>query len=362
MQRTDFKARTRFRRLQASRWARRFAQREKKRQRRRECDPMGGKYHRIIAPKHFGLTEPRQRRETLVFVRVLRSAILDRRRPVKIDFRNTKKMFSCGTLLFLAELDRMLRRTKGLVPVRCVFPKDKIVEQVLHQVGILKLLRSRSRISVEEFDATVKHWHFATGANTDATGIDPMLTDFEGMLTPALNKSIFKGITEAMTNSVNHAYIEPRMPNSGVMEEPRWWLFSQELDGELSVVFCDLGIGIPRSLPRLEGSQPGWLMGLRSYLADMKEKLNINRPEPALIKAAIEIGQTRTNLAHRGKGLKQVINTIKQSSGKGEVEIHSNSGFYAFSPSAIIQEKLVQHSDSIMGTLIQWRVPIEQES
>lgn len=256
----------------------------------------------------------------------------------------------------------MLRRTKGLVPVSCVFPKDKIVEQVLHQVGILKLLRSRSRISVEEFDATVKHWHFATGVNTDASGIDSMLTDFEGMLTPALNTSIYKGITEAMTNSVNHAYIEPRVPKSGVVEEPRWWLFSQELDGELSVVFCDLGIGISRSLPRAEGSQSNWLPLLSDYMIHLKEKFGINKPEAALIKAAIEIGQTRTNLSHRGKGLKQVIDTIEQSSGKGEVEIHSNSGFYAFTPLAIIREKLVQHSDSINGTLIQWRVPIEQES
>ncbi|MFH4324940.1 hypothetical protein WAJ71_20585, partial [Acinetobacter baumannii] len=85
----------------------------------------------------------------------------------------------------------------------------------------------------------------------------------------------------------------------------KWWLFTKEVDGILTVCICDLGVGIPRSLKENSPHvNPGWFENMRNYVKELRKKYN---EDSALIKAAIEIGKTRTNLPNRGKGLSQII-------------------------------------------------------
>ncbi|BAK76764.1 hypothetical protein NH8B_1949 [Pseudogulbenkiania sp. NH8B] len=218
----------------------------------------------------------------------------------------------------------------------------------------MKLFGRRRRLDESGFDKSVKHWQFATGSCADATEFDSVLGDFEGKITTQLSRSIYKGVTEAMTNSAHHAYEDSRNDGTGIVDEKRWWMFSQEMDGELYVVFCDLGIGIPRSLSRDVNVSAGW----RPALAAFMDRFKAHQRQPTLIKAAIEIGRTRTNKPNRGLGLPQIVETVDKS-GKGRVIIHSNAGAYFRSPGGKANEILIQYNQSIMGTLIQWSVPIE---
>ncbi len=217
------------------------------------------------------------------------------------------------------------------------------------------LIGAKSDLKESDFDHTVRHWRFATSVQANAADFDKVLTECEGKITPALSKSIYRGVTEAMTNCAHHAYIEPRDDGTHLNDDPRWWMFSQELDGRLYVAFCDLGMGIPRSLPRIDGTAPGWMEVLNKYLNPFKRE----QQEAALIKAAIEIGRSRTRQAHRGLGLQQIIEAVNLTTGSN-VHIFSNKGSYELAPNRLIKERLVQFNDSIMGTLIQWSMPIQE--
>ncbi|KGB99988.1 hypothetical protein DM43_3861 [Burkholderia cepacia] len=49
-------------------------------------------------------------------------------------------MYADGTLLFVAELRRLIRETKGAVEVNCDVPANDKIAQVLKQVGVFELL------------------------------------------------------------------------------------------------------------------------------------------------------------------------------------------------------------------------------
>lgn len=339
--------------LTRTRFERRQSEVAKRRARRRALHVETAECFNLEAPAVFSAFNTAERRALLRFLTALRRRIVDVRKPVRIDFRRTQKMISCGAVLFIAELDRCLRLTRGSVKVSYCAPKDRIVAQVIQQVGISSLLGRPQRLR-DDFDKTVRHWRYATGVHADATDFDRVLESYEGRMAAALSKSIFKGVTEAMTNCAHHAYVAPRIDGCPAWREKRWWMLSQEVDGELSVAFCDLGMGIPRSLPsRLPNVSRDWFDRLAGFLAN-----HVGRPqESAMVKAAIEIGCTRTNAEHRGLGLIQIVETARQLPGSS-VLILSNAGGYLLQPDRRTEEVLLKYNDSILGTLIQWKMPI----
>lgn len=309
----------------------------------------------IVAPEFFSLGVPQHRLAVLAFLRFLRQEIAAGR-SVYIDFRQTRRMFSDGTLLFLAELSRLFRALERRPVVRCNYPKDRIVEQVLQQVGIFDMIGKLPRVDSSEFAETVKFWKFATGTQAIGEEFEPVLQKYDGIIESRLALTMYKGVTEAMTNASNHAYIAER--GDGLpfeQEERRWWMFSQEREGRLYVSLCDLGIGIPNSLPRTRWKDwtPESISKFVSDVAGGSKPSN----DCVMIKAAIELGRTRTELAYRGRGLQQLRDVI-DAAGGGDLTIHSNRGLYRYNPSNALIETINDFSDSIMGTLILWNVPI----
>jgi hypothetical protein len=93
----------------------------------------------------------------------------------------------------------------------------------------------------------------------------------------------------------------------------------QELEGHLHVVVCDLGVGISTPCPEMSKlNQASWLGLETSFLTSSPTS------EAATIKAAVEIGRTRTQLHNRGKGLKQIVDTIVTAGDTANMVIYSN--------------------------------------
>ncbi|MDR5647936.1 hypothetical protein, partial [Burkholderia cenocepacia] len=159
----------------------------------------------------------------------------------------------------------------------------------------------------------------------------------------ALTTQLYKGITEAMTNVVNHAYIEPRRDGLPEQADPEWWMFSREMDGTLGIVFCDLGAGIPVTLPVKKPS-----------LWDTIVRLG-NASDAHVIAHAIQDSISRTRASHRGKGLGQIVKAI-DSVPRSEVLVLSNRGGFRRRNGTT---NLMHYRDSIMGTMIMWRVPLD---
>lgn len=125
-------------------------------------------------------------------------------------------------------------------------------------------------------------------------------------------------------------------------------MFSQARTGYLTVVFCDLGIGIPNTLPLKKPSLYERIVSLGRAGSD-----------GACIEDAIEDSRTRTHLPERGRGLGNIVNVVSKLKG-GIVMVLSNHGFYLSRNGT--SPKTYDLKDSILGTLIYWRVPLVGES
>lgn len=299
----------------------------------------------IRAPDAISLESDKHRHELLSFLERLRSRVIKEGKPTVINLLNTERMVAAGSLLFMAELYRVCELAKSKMMVRCIPPRDVKVNQVLKQIGVYELLGYTKKIEPSFKD--VVHWRYACGHKVEGEKYENILGSYDGKVAESLLGSLFRGITEAMTNCHHHAYIKPRP--DGLEDQPdlkRWWMFSQEQGGMLTVVFCDLGVGIPETLPIRKPAAWKKLISLGTAGSDA-----------SVIKQAIDDSITRTRKHYRGKGLKQLLEAARENDGL--LRIFSNRGCYTFRG---VKESTRDFSESIMGTLILWKVRIRQES
>lgn len=168
------------------------------------------------------------------------------------------------------------------------------------------------------------------------------------MIPETLASGLYLGITEAMTNCHHHAYIEKRNDGLNLDDiQKNWWMFSQEKDGFLHVVFGDLGIGIPVSLPI---KKPGWW-------GSIQKNFGMTPSDGTVIAEAIAQSRSRTGKSYRGKGLKQLVEAI-ESIDNARLVIYSNKGVYTYMKG---HPATFNFRDSIYGTVVYWSVPVEQE-
>jgi hypothetical protein len=200
------------------------------------------------------------------------------------------------------------------------------------------------RRKVETTHDDVIHWRSATGHEVIGEKFDEVLGYYDGQITEVLSKNLYLGFTEAMTNCHHHAYIGTRPDGLNIAAEQKdWWMFSQERDGWLSVVFCDLGIGIPGTLP------------IKKPTLWQRIELFGSKLDAHAIQEAIGESRTRTGLHHRGKGLKQLVDVVAHVD-QGQIGIFSNKGRFTLKSQ---KESISQFTDSIYGTLIYWKVPLK---
>lgn len=265
-------------------------------------------------------------------------------KKVLIDFTKTKIMVADGALIFYAEILRLI----DIFPhaysnLTCNIPASNRIREVLHQIGLLRILNPLCSASSKRED--VVNWRAAYGKDADGESYDKILGHYQGQFASALGDDLYNGITEAMTNCTQHAYIAPRY--DGLLVDAKyksWWMFSQEKNGVLSVVFCDLGAGIPGTLPITSPNVWNKLVTL----------LGLEIKDSKVIDEAVQIKKTRTNLPNRGYGLHQMVELVNSFDG-GEIVIHSNKGCY------VNKDGAAQHYDfkrSILGTLIFWQVRV----
>lgn len=301
------------------------------------------KLRRIRAPEVFSLIDSIHRAAVIQFIESLKDAH-EVGATILIDFSSTKKMIADGTLLFRAELCRLVRNAVSGQKIHCKLPHNERIKQVLKQTELLSLMEYRGRITATLPD--VVHWRTANGSNADGSKYEPVLGKYEGQVAEAMLTGLFVGVSEAMTNTSQHAYIESR-GDSLTLRSPDegWWMFSQAKDGFLHICFCDLGIGIPRSLPKVK---PGLVARMLSLSSDIKDC--------EYIKEAIDDSLTRTKQSYRGKGLGQIARTLSGISGS-KLIIQSNKGCYSSHNGS--DPSVWDFKDSIMGTMISWALPIE---
>lgn len=277
-----------------------------------------------------------------------------RRDSIRIDFKKTTQVISTGMLLMLAETDRICLTLGEKCKITCNYPKDETVEKVFQQVGFFNILGKPHRLEICEEDITVKNWRYASGVSVNPQEADILLKAIKGKI-PKGYLRLVTGVSEAMDNAVHHAYIRPRgdrISASGLdkANDKRWWVFAQVNDGRLAVIFCDLGLGIPVTLPERWEEYIGDILRLTT--------LSPGKRDVKMIRRSLELGRTRTDQGHRGKGLARNVMKAAEELG-GRLHVYSNRGvvgvdFTGGNPTYTQNG----NNRSILGTVIQWSVPI----
>lgn len=294
------------------------------------------------APKVVSIDLPEYRSQLLKFLSELRKHYKNKPNiPLVLDFSKTSHFISAGTLLLYAELNRLILFSNNSVKLRCTEPQNNRASQVLKQVGIYKLCSNRSTINPINDD--VVHWQAVQGQLVDNSLCAPAIEGFQDRITESMINELLGGLGEAMTNAIHHAYDEIRQDSLNYKGCSNWWMFSQAKDGNLSVVFCDLGVGIPTTLPI---KRPG--------LWERLIKRTLTPTDGDCIHEAIIEGRTRTGINGRGYGLGNIVEVVENIH-NGTVNIYSNKGRYSSQKDA---EYPRDYTDSIFGTLIMWTVPM----
>lgn len=302
-------------------------------------------WHRIEAPAIFDLYEAKHRDRLLRFLEQLRVSIVVERKPVCLDFTGVEKLIADATLLFLAELKRTIKLAPE-IKIRCIPPRKRKIAQVFQKIKIFKILR-HSKLYSYIADHDVVHWRFATGSDVEGNKYDDILGVYDGQIAEKLSNKLYVGLTEAMTNVHNHAYLLTRqdgLDQNGIVKD--WWMFSQERDGFLHVVFCDLGAGIPQTMPI---KHPTVIQQLIRFT-----QIKSRKPSDAeIIEEATKLKVSGTGLSHRGRGLSQMVKAVANDF-HGDLFLYSNFGCFVVGR----EKKLIDYKTSIMGTLIAWRIPL----
>lgn len=296
----------------------------------------------VRAPRFFAL-ESEWHDDLAVFLAHLRSAFASSLLVVLIDFRVTEKMVAGGTLLFFCELNRLIEMFPQKI-VRCIPARDNTVNQVLTHLGIYKACGYESGVVSTRNDVVT--WQTSSSDVVDGRKVGVLI---ENSLKGDLAKQAFRGASEAMINCVNHAYEAARKDGLPSPPTKKWWMFCrQDLDeNQLFIAVCDLGIGIPRSLPIKYPSEV--IKGALDFLSPGKRQT-----DSRMIQAAIEIARTRTDRQGRGLGLHNLKRIIDDEQ-EGMLYIFSNAGLVRYFAGSHMRANF---NHSILGTVVVWSIPL----
>ncbi len=304
----------------------------------------------FIVPQTLNISKNNSRKILVKLISEIGEQVVVLKNDICINLKNVEQLRPSATLLFISELSRLIKLKEKKVKIHCVLPKSRKVKQVFKKIGLFKLLGKKCNVANSLAD-NIQHWQFATGSETEGEKTEAILGKYDGQITATLNSKLYVGLTEAMLNAHQHAYLEPRKDNlDNAIKIKNWWMLSQEKDGFLYVVFCDLGIGIPETLPIKHPNV--WQRLLLSLLG-------VSPNDSLIIKEATGLRKTGTNKKGRGHGLNQMVNSITNEL-NGVIRIYSNRGMYRIDFTK--KSSMEDFDESINGTLIEWTIPITRQS
>lgn len=294
---------------------------------------------KIKAPRKFLLNGEENRNQMLGFLVQIQNALHSDSNRVHISFSQTDELHPCGTLFFRAHICNLIEKTT-VGRISFSYPTDDVVGQLFQHIGLLDKMGLTNRYTVTA--ENVRHWHSVEGHVADTSGFKTLLENYEKELEKPVSMGLYDSMSEAVTNSVQHAYKE----NSHINQ--KWWMFAQRQNNFLTVVIYDTGIGIPNSL-RTKPDVSDYLKG---------RMLNYKSSDKGLLRVAVGSYRSSTKLDYRGKGLPEMMDFIK-STNVGGLLIHSRFGTYMYSATTKKESSKGYHHP-LPGTLIQWTIPLSE--
>lgn len=309
---------------------------------------------KIRAPIYFQIFGP-YGSEVLKFIAAVSQTVLKLKIPVTLDFRSTQLMSAEATILLYAELDRLAHLSELEKPMTILDPYTKRAREVLKQIGIHDITKDTCNTIPSRED--VVYWRATKGV--DQSGENLAVLE---VIADRVNQSsqqqvevgaIWRGVSEAVANSVEHAYKFPRKDNFQGLQEVKWWMFTQLRDNVFTIAVCDLGCGyaetVPKNIPEF-------------FISKFQPIVNKKNKDAYAIELAMEYGRSSTKQSERGKGSRDAISVVKNH-GSGSLAIMSNNGVVKFKlkKGEISVEHRARLSQSIKGSIVVWKLPLEKD-
>lgn len=286
----------------------------------------------------------------------VRRSVFSLHRKAILHFEHVEFIDAPTALALVAEIFRCnnLRKFQSGRAVNGTFPKSAEVHKQLCDLGFYNLLDvQHAPLDDEHVGERTLFLKFLTGNQVFAAEIAEFIdiVDRHGVLrlNDVAKRRLQEALVEAMGNATEHAYGQdppfPAMSN-------RWWM-SASLDRmkhELSVSLYDQGIGIPNTI-HLSMFDP---VALREILPTLFNQ----SVDGSRIAAATELFRTGTRQSGRGKGFRNMKELVEVAD-NGEMRVLSNRGYYHYVSHGSGTKAIESHGDhslSIEGTLIEWRI------
>ena len=295
-------------------------------------------------------------RELVKFLRACARTVLDLRQPVRLNFRFTQSMTAPAMIVLFAEVDRLVTMAEFPKPVTIVDPRLRRPREVLKQIGLYEVTGDRCDLVPERRD--VVYWKATKGKDQSGDKLamlesiaDQVNKDHASQLELS---GVWRGVSEAVANSVEHAYKFPRQDAFQGLPETRWWMFTQVRDGVFTIAVCDLGCGYKATINQ---SVP------EKFLIEVLATLGLgtNR-DAAAVHAAMTYGRSGTKQSERGKGSRDAISVLAKH-GNGDLTILSNTGWMKYEYEAG-KETSATSGDlgiDIRGTIVWWKLYLRNE-
>ena len=259
-----------------------------------------------------------------------------------------------GTILLFAEIDRVIALSELSKPVTIVDPRLRKPREVLKQIGIHELTGDRCDVVPERED--VVYWKATKGADQSGSKL-AMLEAVAERVNKAHAKQLelsgaWRGVSEAVANSVEHAYKFPREDGFAGLATTRWWMFTQLRDGVFTMAVCDLGCGyratINQTLPE-------------KFVSEIAAAFQGGNRDAIAVHTAMAYGRSGTRQSERGKGSRDAMSVL-QRHGAGDLMILSNTGWMQYTYQGGIERSKLQGDlgIDIRGTIVWWKLPLKE--
>lgn len=292
--------------------------------------------------------------KTANFLNQIRTIALKQRRNLRLVFDNTQLIHPGAVICLVSEIYRCRKIETNRKRVDGTYPKNARVRRILQDIGFFELIDVQNPLppAVDNYPMDyIKVFSGVRAVGEEADRLKYALLGDAIKMNPGASGKLYRGLTEAMTNVVHHAYpkeIRSRLPRL----KNRWWLVGHvdKEQRELMVMFFDQGVGIPTTLP----------LRYPEYLGQILSGLRLTDPNDGdLIRAAMRVRRSQTLEAHRGHGLNDFRAFIDQCGG-GSLRIVSRRGLYSYTSDGTEESHGLRIS--LGGTLIEWKVPLEKIS
>lgn len=288
--------------------------------------------------------------ECVRFINEIKEQIFINNVFVFLDFSKCTKISTETCVVLAAEIDRCMRKVPE--SVFGSYPNHPEVYFLLNELGFYHLLDIRSSKPTFDDAPEVDVVRLQSGKDNPENlmrgikelfyppGQDVPKSPFSG--------KVYRALTEAMANAVEHAYPQSFLKLSEGACVPIWWRAGFKVNNENKVlmILYDQGAGIPNTLT----------INWQERLEELISILSRDPYDDEKLALAMEKGRTMTKIKGRGQGSYDMQQLIRESS-DGALSIFSYRGKYVYFNDGNWQQENL--SLCLEGTLVVWKVCLD---